>query len=121
MRSCIRIRYRGILSLRISIDACGDVCIRFRENRSRKIGRCGSGNCWVGCRVNNIRKIFRDSSGCCKKFRGDSIIGGCWNRRRVNRSIVNGTRIIVRDTIGRILRDDSCFLLLSIELQWLVY
>ena len=69
--------------MEIGIDACDDGCIRFMENRSRGIGRDSSGNICFRYRVNNSRTIERDISGCWKKCRGNSSIGGCWNRRRV--------------------------------------
>ena len=43
-----QIRFRGILSRRIGIDACGGGYIRFRENMIRRIGRESSGNRCVG-------------------------------------------------------------------------
>ena len=91
--------------MRLGIDACGGGFIRFRDNRSRRIRRGGSGNSWVRCREKNCRTIGRDISGYWKKCRGGSSCGGCWNRRRVNMSIMVG-----RDTSGNISRDDisSC-------------
>ena len=103
------IRYRGILSLRIGIDACGGGCIRLSYNRSRSIGRDGSSSCrcQYRCRGNRSRKIGRGSSGFWNKYRGGSSSGGCWNMRRVNMSRVNRSRMIVRDTSVSIGRDGS--------------
>ena len=42
-----RIRYRGVFSRRIGIDACGGGYIRFRDNMSRMIGGDSNGNCCV--------------------------------------------------------------------------
>ena len=74
MRRWIQISYRGILSKRIGIDACGGGCIMFRYNISRMIGRDGSGNSWFSCRRKNSRTIGRDISGSCKKCMGAVVV-----------------------------------------------
>ena len=104
LRRCSRIRCRGVLRTRIGIDACGGICIRFKDSTSRRIGRYGSGNCWIRYRGNSNMMIDMDSSGFWKNFRGDSSSSGCWNRCRLNRNIMIG-----RDNSRRVSRDDiSC-------------
>ena len=101
------IRFKRILSRWVGIDTCCVGCILFRDNSNGMFDRGGSGNCLVRCRGNSCRNIGSNVSCCRKKCRGDSSIGGSWNRCRVNRS-----RRIGRDDSEMIGREaSSCYCL----------